>query len=63
MHPSKEMVFSEREFKIIFVMMTEEKQASRKDRKTKKKHMGEPNSVGLHIMVTMMSMFPLIVAM
>ena len=54
--PSKEMVFlSWREPTIIFGAMTEEKHASRKDRKARKKNMGEPQSAGLLLMVTTIS--------
>ena len=55
----KEMVFLQRrESTIIFGTMTEEKHASRKDRKAKKKYMGEPQSAGLLLMVTTISKLP-----
>jgi hypothetical protein len=58
------MVFlSKRESAIVFGAMTEEKHSSRKVRKVKKKYMGVPLSAGLHMMVTIISMLPPIVAM
>jgi hypothetical protein len=44
MYLSKEMIFSEKKFKVTFGMRTEEKQASTKDRKAMKKYMGESSS-------------------
>lgn len=56
MKPSKEVVFLQRrESTIIFGTMTEEKHASRKDRKARKKYMGEPQSAGLLLMVITIS--------
>ena len=64
MQPSKEMVFlSWRESAVIFGAMTEEKHASRKDRKARKKYMGEPWSAGLLLMITTISKLPPTVAM
>ena len=64
MKPSKEMVFlSWRESAVIFGAMTEEKHASRKDRKARKKYMGEPWSAGLLLMITTISKLPPTVAM
>jgi hypothetical protein len=48
---------------IIFGVMAEEKHASSKDKKAKKKYIGENSNAGLQITVTTISMFPLIVAM
>ena len=59
MQPLKEMVFFQRrEPTIIFGTMTEEKHASRKDRKVSKKYMEEPQSAGLLLMVTTINKLP-----
>lgn len=58
MHPLKEMVFfSASKSNIILGAMVEEQQPSMKDKKDRKKYMGEPRA-GLLVIVTTMSKLP-----
>ena len=61
MHPPKEMVFfSASKSNIILGAMAEEQQLSMKDKKDRKKYMGEPRA-RLVVIVTTMSRLPAMV--